>query len=194
MPGPADRTVPVTLLGTPVTAHVALNEREHRRRAAIGLGAVTDPALLDLLLNLPLGVPVADPVAWAATAAQLDGIAACGRDGRTVTRHLDAPLYIRAVVVTAGPGRDLRAVQDASLFAGFCRRWVATARPRAPVAAVLEAKLVGVGLVGPGGQVQLAAEQPVGAVIDCWAWMLWEQAYRGLLRQRPRLPDRAASR
>ena len=105
----AVRAVLVTLLNTPVTAWVALNRDEQRRREAIGLGAVTDPALLDLLLNLPLGVPVADPAAWAETAARPDGIVSRSEDGCTITRHLDSPLYLQSVVVTASPGYDLRA-------------------------------------------------------------------------------------
>jgi hypothetical protein len=35
------------LLGTRVTAYVIINADEHRRRAASGTVAVTDPALLD---------------------------------------------------------------------------------------------------------------------------------------------------
>jgi hypothetical protein len=160
---------------------VVLNEGEHRRRAAAGLGAIGDPALLDLLLNLPLGFPIDDPVAWAETAAQPDGIVSRGGDGRTITRLLDSPLYIKAVVVTASPGRDLPAVQAASLFASYCHRWVATARPKVPEAAVLEAKLCGVGLM-QAGRVLLDADPPVGPLTDGWTWALREKAYRKMLR------------
>jgi len=179
------RAVPVNLLGTPVTAWVALNAAEHRRREAIGLGAVTDPALLDQLLNLPLGIPVDDPVAWAETAAQPDGVIRRRPDGRTVTRQLDSPLYIEAVVVAAAPGGDLRAVQDASLFASYCHRWVAAARPAVAEAAVLEAKLCGVGLLGRSGEVLLRAGAPVDPITDGWTWTMREKAYRRMLRLRP---------
>jgi len=47
----------VNLLGVQVTASALLNCAEHERRGVLGLGAVTDPALLDRLLGLPSGVP-----------------------------------------------------------------------------------------------------------------------------------------
>ena len=45
----------VNLLGVQVTARALLNCAEHERRSVLGLGAVTDPALLDRLLGLPVG-------------------------------------------------------------------------------------------------------------------------------------------
>jgi hypothetical protein len=181
----AVRAVPVNLFGTQVTAWVALNTGEHKRRETRGLGAVAGPALLDRLLNLPLGVPVDDPVAWSETAAQPEGVVSRGSDGRTITRYLDSPLFIEAVVVAATPGGDLRAVQAASLFASYCHRWVAAARSAVPEAAVLEAKLCGVGLVGCSGQVLLNASAPVEPITDGWTWMMREKTYREMLRLRP---------
>jgi hypothetical protein len=185
MTGTAAQAVRVMLLGTPVTAWVRPNPAEHCRRAALGLGAVTDPALLDLLLSLPLGIPVDDPVAWTETANQQPGIVGRASDGRTVTRQLEMPLHIEAVVVSATPGRDLRAVQDASLFASCSRRWVATARRHVAEVTVLEAKLFGVGLMRQSGQILLDAEPPIDPVTDCWTWLLRERTYRRMLRQRP---------
>src|SRR5262245_2278724 len=185
MTGAAARAVPVMLLGTPVTAWVRPNPEEHSRRATLGLGAVTDPALLDLLLGLPLGIPVDDPVAWIETADQQQGIVGRAPDGRTVTRHLDMPLHIEAVIVSAASGRDLRAVQDASLFASFSRRWVATARRHVPDVTVLEAKLFGVGLMRQSGQILLDAEPPIAPITDCWTWLLREKTYRRMLRPGP---------
>ena len=65
-------------------------------------------------------------------------------------------------------GREVRAVQDASLFASFTSRWVAVQAPEAPVA-VVEAKLCGVGLLGPDRHVVLAAERPPSRALDEWA-------------------------
>src|SRR5580704_17336778 len=148
----------VMLLGVRVTAHAALNLAEHRRREAAGMAAVIDPALLDRLLDLPAGVPVIDPGWWA---GQLPGILERDPDGVSVTRRLESPLSITDVVVHAAAGRELRAVQDASLFAGFTRRWVAAARNRMPDATMLEAKVCGVGMLDPGRRVLLQAEKPV---------------------------------
>jgi hypothetical protein len=55
---------------------------------------------------------------------------------------------------------------------------VAAARSRVPDAVMLEAKLCGVGIVGPGHRVLLAADQPVALTRDGWSWLLEEKAYR----------------
>jgi len=184
MPYAVGQAVPVTLLGTKVTAWVALNQDEHRRRAAIGLGPVADPALLEMLLNLPLGIPVSDPVAWVEASRLPEGIVERGQDSLAITRLLDSPLFINAVVVTASPGHDLQAVASASLFASYCHRWVATARPEVADVTMLEAKLCGVGLVNGTGQVLLGAGPPMEPIIDGWTWLMREKAYRRVLQQR----------
>jgi hypothetical protein len=177
--------VDVILLGVRVTAHAVISPSEHRRREAAGTGAVVDPALLDRLMDLPIDVPVIDPGLWSWTADQPPGVVERGRDGASVTRRLQSPLLIAEAVVRSVAGRELRAVQDASLFAGFTRRWVASAG-RVPEAALLEAKLCGVGIVGPGHRVLLAAEKPVALTRDGWSWLLEEKAYRRWLSGRPR--------
>jgi hypothetical protein len=168
----------VMLLGVRVTAHAVVNLAEHRRREAAGIAAVMDPGLLDRLLDLPGGVPVIDPARWAEMAGQPPGILERDSDGVSVTRRLESPLSIAGVVVQAAAGRELRAVQDASLFAGFTRRWVAAAWSRVPDAALLEAKVCGVGILDPGHRVLLAAEKPVALTRDGWSWLLEEKVYR----------------
>ena len=175
----------VALLGVRVTAYVVINLGEHRRREAAGLGAVVNPGLLDRLLDLPAAVPVTDPVLWAEMADQPPVILERGEDGGRVTRRLESPLVIAGVVVRAASGRELRAVQEASLFAGFTRRWVAAAHGRVPDATMLEAKLCGVGIVDPGRRVLLAAAKPVALTRDGWSWLLEEKAYRRWLSGRP---------
>jgi hypothetical protein len=174
----------VALLGVPVTAYVVINLGERRRREAARMGAVVHPGLLDRLLDLPVAVPVTDPVVWAEMADQPPGIIDRGQDGATVTRRLESPLAIVDVVVRAASGRELRAVQEASLFAGFTRRWVAAAHGRVPDATMLEAKLCGVGIVGPGHRALLAAAKPVALTRDGWSWLLEEKAYRRWLSGR----------
>jgi len=48
---------------------------------------------------------------------------------------------------------------------------------------ILEAKLTGVGLLGPGARVLLPAEQ-LARPVDGWAWLLWEKTYRRWLKER----------
>jgi len=172
----------VMLLGVRVTAYAVVNLAEHRRREAAGMAAVIDPALLDRLLDLPAGVPVIDPAGWA---GQLPGIIERDPDGVSVTRCLESPLSIAEVVVQAAADRELRAVQDASLFAGFTRRWVAA--DRVPDAVLLEAKLCGVGIRDAGYRVLLPAAKPVALTRDGWSWLLEEKVYRRWLGGRARV-------
>jgi hypothetical protein len=175
----------VMLLGVRVTAYAVVNLAEHRRREAHGMAAVIDPALLDRLLVLPVGVPVIDPAGWAEMAGQAPGILERDVDGVSVTRRLESPLSIADVVVQAAAGRALRAVQDASLFAGFTRRWVAA--DRVPDAVLLEAKLCGVGIRDAGYRALLPAAKPVALTRDGWSWLLEEKVYRRWLGGRPRI-------
>jgi hypothetical protein len=176
----------VSLLGVRVTAYAVLNAAEHERRESAGLGAVTDPALLDCLMDLPVAVPVADPVTWAEMNSQPPGVVERDEDGATVARMLEPPLTISDVVVGATGGRELAAVQDASLFAGFTRRWIAATRDRVPDSAVLEAKLCGVGILDRSSRVLLAGEVAASLTIDGWTWLLQERTYRRWLSQQSR--------
>jgi hypothetical protein len=114
-------------------------------------------------------------------------VARRGEDGLTVTRLLKPPLAIHEVAVPAPAGQELAAVHDASLFAGFARRWVAvaaTALDCVPEAVALEAALCGAGIRNRHGAVLLAAEPQPAPRIDGWAWMLQEKTYRRWLRHR----------
>jgi hypothetical protein len=172
------------LLGVRVTAYAIINIAEHRRRETAGMGAITIPALLDRLMDLPIGIPVTDPVVRAELADQPDGVAEGDEDGARITRRLESPLTITDVVVGAVTGKELRAVQDASLFAGFARRWVAATPSRIPDAAMLEAKLCGVGIVDTCRGLVLPAERPEGLTRDGWSWLLEEKTYRRWLTRR----------
>jgi hypothetical protein len=176
--------VQVMLLGVRVAAYAIINVAEHRRRETAALGAVINPALLDRLMDLPTGIPVTDPVVWAEMADQPRGVAERDEDGACVTRRLEPPLTITDVVVDAITGKELRAVQDASLFAGVTRRWIAATPSRMPDAAMLEAKLCGVGIVDRHGRQLLAAEKPYGLTRDGWSWLLEEKVYRRWLTPR----------
>ena len=173
----------VNLLGVRVTARALLNCAEHERRSSLGLGAVTDPGLLDRLLGLPVRYPCGDPALWAETSAAAPGIVDHGADGCEVTRLLEPPLVVADVIVPAPRGQELGAVQDASLFASFTRRWAQTQGSVIQDTAVLEAKLCGVGLLTCHGRVILPAEPLASATADGWTWLLAEKAYRRWLRQ-----------
>jgi hypothetical protein len=172
------------LLGVRVTAYAIISIAEHQRREAAGMGAVINPALLDRLLDLPTGISVTDPVVWAEMADQSRGVLERDEDGARITRRLESPLTVTDVVVDATTGKELRAVQDASLFAGFTRRWMAATSGRIPDAAMLEAKLCGVGIVDTCRGLLLPAERPDGLTRDGWSWLLEEKTYRRWLTRR----------
>jgi hypothetical protein len=176
--------VRVMMLGVRVTAYAIINIAEHRRRETAGMGAVINPALLDRLMDLPIGIPVTDLVIWAEMADQPCGIVECHEDGVRITRRLESPLTITDVVVDAPMGKELCGVRDASLFAGFTRRWVAATPSRIPDAAMLEAKLCGVGIVDQRRRRLLPAEKPEGLTRDGWSWLLEEKTYRRWLTRR----------
>ena len=176
--------VGVMLLGVRVTAYAIINIAEHQRRETAGLGAVINPALLERLMDLPIGMSVTDPVAWAEMADQPRGVAERHEDGARITRRLESPLTITDVIVGAATGQELRAVQDASLFAGFARRWIAATPRRIPDAAMLEARLCGVGIVDQRRRQLRPAEKPAGLTRDGWSWLLEEKTYRRWLTRR----------
>ena len=173
------------MLGVRVSAYAIINAAEHRRREAAGIGAVVNPGLLDRLLDLPAAAPVTDAALWAELAGQPPGIAERGEDGASVTRRLESPLTIADVVVDAAAAGELHAIQDASLFAGFTRRWVAAVHRRIPQEALLEAKLCGVGLLDPQRRVTLLpADELADLTADGWSWLLQEKTYRRWLIRR----------
>jgi hypothetical protein len=176
--------VRVMLLGVRVTACAIINAAEHRRREMAGTGAVINPGLLDRLMDLPIGIPVADPVVWAEMADQSCGVVKRCQDGARVTRRLESPLVITDVVVDGVSGNSLCAVQDASLFAGFTRRWISVVSGRIPDSAMLEAKLCGVGIIDQHRGQLLAAEKPQDLTRNGWSWLLEEKAYRSWLSRR----------
>jgi len=172
------------LLGVRVTACAVINVAEHQRRETAGMGAVINPALLDRLMDLPMGISLTDPVVWAEMADQPRGVVERSEDSARITRRMESPLTITDVVVDGVSGRELRAVQDASFFAGFTRRWVAVIAGQVPDAAMLEAKLCGVGIVDQRLRQLLAAEKAQGLTRDGWSWLLEEKAYRSWLSRR----------
>lgn len=164
------------LLGVHVQeVHARLDPTEHERRTRVALGPITNPGLLDRLLDLPVGIPAADPIAWTELAFQPTGIVERADDGCTVTRLIHPPLRINEVV--AGRGRTLKAVQDASMFADYAPRWVSTNTGSVSDAVALEAHLYGVGVRTDAGTVLVHPEKRTATPIDRWSWIAQEDVY-----------------
>ena len=141
--------VPCGARGTSATgdAVVRVDQDEHARRAATGLGAVTNLALLDVLIGLPLG----ELVEWRdlterevsytrkAPAGVLD------RSPEGVRRLLIPPATVPLVVARAASWR--KGLERAGAFAPFAQRVMLLPRvPRDLPGKALEADFWGVGV------------------------------------------------
>lgn len=165
--------------------HIALDPAEHARRTGAGLGGIYSYGQLDLLLGLPVGMPV--PV------ASLDA-----RDRRTlkrlpagavtvtsgmVTRHAVRPCKVMLATVR---GTVTQATMTrAGRFAPFCSRTIITpTRPRADK--LFEADFYGIGVVleHDGQQETLVEPRPWRLMRHtCSGWAFVERAYELALKE-----------
>jgi hypothetical protein len=168
----------VLLLGEVVDVAVRLDEAEHRRRQEVGLGAVAHPRLLRCLLDVPSDQPINDPCLYAETSCVPAGIVERGVDDG-VRRLLRPPLSIDGVVVRAARNAGHRQVRAASLFAGFCPRWVVADRPRVDPAVFVAVSVFNVGLAvrDPDPEVIVVAGPARPNTLPEWDWCLAEQTY-----------------
>lgn len=157
---------------------------EHERRAAAGLGAVTNERLLDVLLSLPTGFAV--PV----HAVDEDSRRVLGRapvgvvdevDGEFV-RLVRRPVTIESVLTTAPTWRAAQA--SISCFAAHCQRTV-----RLPVEDVdpllrAEAEHLGVGIESMHGDLLVAPRTFVARRFTSYGWWFTEKVYEQWLAPR----------
>lgn len=174
--------------GSVADALVTYDEVEHERREDLGLGAVTSLALLDALLNLPLGVsthrddlaPYAREVLLAAPAGVVEW------DGAWVNRLLVPPLTVVAALVRTPTWR--RAIQRAGRFAPFAQRLIIFDRVPSPEL-TWEANLDGVGVwaVVDGETREVCPPEPfVRRYWKAAGWRFAEHAYGAWLTSTPR--------
>lgn len=185
----------VKVRGVWCTVAYRLDVREHHRRRAAGLGAVTTLGWLDVLLGLPVGLPV--PVA-PLTPTERRIIprlpAGCVKIGAAgIVRTLVAPLDVDLVVVSAQDWRP--GLKAAAQFANYCTRVLALTGAHDDLTdARLHAELDGVGLVVNAldePAVVVAAEPFVKLAHTCAGWRFTEEVY-GQVGSR-QSPDRSAA-
>jgi hypothetical protein len=176
--------------GEPVSAFCALDAREHGRRVSAGMAAVTDLAVLDALLALPLGMPVSASSLSARLRALLRKapVGAVRYEQTDVVRLAYAPLQVRRVEVTVL--RSWRtALRRASQFSQYTQRvLVLDSVPRDVDDLTLQASFYGVGVVlgEQPEREQLVASQPFVVRRHSPArWAFAEECYGLLLRQMP---------
>lgn len=133
------------LRGADVFMTYRFDEQEHQRRTRHGLGAVQDMGVLDLLMNMPAGLPVVWPAIGSDDRRLLSelpsGVVRC--DLIAVTREMVPAVTPLLATVQA---RDWKRGRDvASLFAVYCSRTVLLPEPPSDFE-LLEASLYGIGV------------------------------------------------
>lgn len=165
------------------TLSVRVDPVEHQRRQLVGLGGIGSPAVLDLLMQLPVGLPV--PVG-----VLQDRDRRCLRrlqpgivelTSGEVTRLAVKPTVVELATVE---GRvNQRTIGLASGFAPFCSRAILT--PVRPSAARLaEADFWGIGVIleRDGVRETLFEPEPWRPMRHTVAgWLFTEQVYRAVL-------------
>lgn len=167
-----------------------IDEAEHGRRQATGLGTATGNSFggLDILMALPHGVPVplADLSKHQRRYVHRAPSGVCTVAEGRVTRHVVRPCRVAMATVRAkAPG--LTAMRSASRFAPFCARQVVVTRPPSPRSPerALEYDFYGIGLLleHEDGELEtLVPPQPWRPLRHTPAgWWFAEMAYRQFL-------------
>jgi hypothetical protein len=112
------------------TLHLTLDAAEHQRRTESAASPILDPASLDLLLALPVGIPVAvGALSWSQQqAVRRLPRGAADRTRTHVTRQAVRPCRIDLATVSGPPTR--KSLGRAGWFAPFCSRTLII--PRVP--------------------------------------------------------------
>lgn len=170
-------------------AVLAVDAVEAARRRGVGLGGVGDLALLDTLMCLPVGCPVATDDLTALSRARLraapPGCVEWLDDAAVVVRRLASAVSVELVVVRAATWRA--GLLRAAAFEPFATRVILLERPpRALYQAAWEADAAGVGLwirtaataTDPDDVQQIAAPAPfVRRYVKPAGWRFTERAY-----------------
>lgn len=158
-----------------------LNVDEHRRRQAIGAGAVTRTGLLHALWQLPVGIPFPASSLSVADVSTLREMGEGFVDGTSIlTRTYEPAARVTAVVTVANGAGDALA-RASSLPAIFWRLAVSRRRPADMDRAIARGEAAGVGAIvmtADGPDVIVAPRAPKRGVPAVYRWWLGELAYR----------------
>lgn len=188
-------TVPATAGFGIAELHLDIDDAEHERRRAAGLGVATGHGFggLDVLMALPHGLPVPLPALTDRQRAYVSRAPAgiCTVTGNHVVRHVTQPCRVRLATVRATSASQL-ALDAADKFTAFCARRVIIARApslRSPEK-LLEFGYYGIGvcLQHPAGELETLVEPRL------WrprrrhtpeGWWFAEASYRQFLDRQP---------
>lgn len=167
--------------GPRALATFRLDTGEDRRRRLVGLGGLTDLALLDSLLSLPIGLPVPVGRLGAGALGDLrrapDGVVRQTSEG--VVRLARPPLALERIIVRAG--RDWRrALRRACEFGRRVERVIDVLEPPRDLDELrLHASYYGVGVLSDGER--LVDPEPVPRRHTAVRWRFAERVYERLL-------------
>ncbi|WP_327007556.1 hypothetical protein OHA72_09975 [Dactylosporangium sp. NBC_01737] len=172
----------MSILGTEALICYRHDDAEHARRRAVGAAGIISSDVLEMLLGLPIGLPV--PIRSLTTReAEAVRRAPSGalslRDGQ-VTRHAVTPVTVDLAVVAARTWRS--GLESAGRFAPFCARAMVLRRRPADLAEVrLQAGFYGVGVVLVDGRSAEVLVEPTPFQrhrFTAAGWRFVEQVYR----------------
>lgn len=181
-----------------VAVTVTMDETEHSRREASGLGAILDRQLLTALWELPhaLSVPTERVPGWASARLSRAALPVVAADDDSLTRVVCPPLVLSgALAVGRRLDRPLRRVGQLSAIAPMAV--VGQLQVDADDPVLLEAALygVGVGCATSGALTRLVEPEPVIPMPGPFLWWIAELAYQQLIDGRttaaPMLPPAA---
>ncbi|GAB3817338.1 hypothetical protein GCM10027605_67880 [Micromonospora zhanjiangensis] len=138
----------VPILRTHALLVYRLDQQEVDRRAAHQLGAISSPDVLDLLLDLPLRmpVPINSLTRWERSALRCAPRGTVSTIDGAVTREAMPPVSVDLAFVPARTWRG--GLEIAGRFAPFCARvMVLHRRPRELDEVRLQARFYGIGVV-----------------------------------------------
>lgn len=182
MPADGVRRTLMTIMGSEALICYRFDDREHARRQIAGTGVIRSADVLELLLGLPIALPV--PVAALTgrerAALKLVPPGAVARSDGHVTRHAVAPVAVELALVVARSWRT--GLEVAGRFAPFCARAMVLRRRPANLAEMqLQAGFYGVGVIVVD---DLGTEVLVGPVpfqrlrFTAAGWRFLEEVYR----------------
>jgi hypothetical protein len=172
----------MSIMGTEALLCYRLDDSEHARRRQAGTGVILSADVLELLLGLPIGMPIPVVSLTRRERAALrltprGSITVC--DGQ-VTRQAVVPMAVELAVVAARTWRD--GLEVAGRFTPFCARAMVLHRRPADLADVqLQADFYGVGVIVVDGQSTEVLVEPAPFQrhrFTAAGWRFLEVAYR----------------
>lgn len=179
------RCVLMPALRTEALICYRLNAGEAERRRQARAGSICSADVLDLLLALPLGMPVPASSLTHRECAALERAPASAVtiQDEEVTRHAVTPLAVELAVVAARSWR--RGLEVAGRFAPFCARAMVLPRlPRDLAELELEARFYGVGVIVADGREADVLIPPAPFRRGRWTaagWRFLENVYQAAL-------------